>query len=63
MHWTEQVLQKDGARLGVLSAGDFFGELGALLPPSVRDTDSSLAVQQVSCRWRQRGLGQGVALP
>ena len=30
------MVEKDGKVLGVMSAGDFFGELGALLPPSVR---------------------------
>jgi CRP-like cAMP-binding protein len=30
------VVEKGGKVLGVMSAGDFFGELGAVLPPSVR---------------------------
>ena len=29
------LLESSGEKLGVLSAGDFFGELGALLPPSM----------------------------
>ena len=27
------VMSREGTQLGKLSAGDFFGELGALLPP------------------------------
>ena len=29
------VLERQGKRLGVLSSGDFFGELAALLPPQL----------------------------
>ena len=31
------VLEKDGDEIGRLGSGDFFGELGALLPPSMGD--------------------------
>lgn len=30
------VLERDGVKLGYLSTGDFFGELGALLPPEMK---------------------------
>ena len=30
------VLERDGTKLGTLSTGDFFGELGALLPPEMK---------------------------
>ena len=45
------VLERDGSKLGSLSTGDFFGELGALLPPEMkqqrRRTRSAYAVAEV----------------
>ena len=45
------VLEKDGTGLGMIGPGDFFGELGALLPPAMiqqrRRTRTAYAVAEM----------------
>ena len=64
------ILEREGTQLGGLSTGDFFGELGALLPPEMkhqrRRTRSAYATGEtqlmeslISPRGLRKLLGRG----